>query len=215
MKCPSISECAVQLPETELNRQGYRYVAGIDEAGRGPLAGPVVAAAVILPAGWQHPEITDSKKLSASRRNRLFSTIKDHAIAWSWASCSPEEIDRINILNATFRAMKNAVSMLRVIPDYIIVDGSSTIPTRTPQSAIVKGDAKSLCIGAASIVAKVVRDSIMEKCHLLYPNYNFAQNKGYGTRQHIAAIGRYGACPLHRKSFRAAGGSKYRNLRLF
>ena len=191
-------------PEKILHKYGYSHVAGVDEAGRGPLAGPVVAAAVVLPQNWHHAEINDSKKLSAGKRAKLYHIIAEQCLTWNWALAPPEEIDRINILRASLCAMKMAVESLSIVPDYTIVDGPYPVPTPVAQTPIPHGDARSLSIGAASIMAKVVRDAIMSKYHALYPHYNFAQNKGYGTREHLAALSKHGSCPIHRKSFRKA-----------
>jgi len=189
-------------PEALVYERGYEHVAGVDEAGRGPLAGPVVAAAVILPRGWHHPEIRDSKQLSAGTRSRLYHTIEEHALAWSWSLVGPDEIDRINILQASLCAMQKAVAALGIRPGYVLIDGPHAFSTTSPRTPIIKGDTKSLSIAAASIMAKVVRDAIMEKYHADYPRYNFARNKGYGTGEHIRALRAYGHCPIHRKSFR-------------
>lgn len=189
-------------PEKILQEKGYRHIAGVDEAGRGPLAGPVVAAAIILQPGWNHAEIRDSKKLSAPKRRRLYHIIQEHALAWNWAFIEADEIDTINILQASLVAMRRAIETLQIQPDYIIVDGPHAIPSSIPQTPLIKGDALSLPISAASIMAKVVRDAIMQKYHVLYPDYNFAQNKGYGTKEHIRALSEHGYCPIHRKSFK-------------
>lgn len=191
-----------ERPEQLLYKQGFMHVAGVDEAGRGPLAGPVVAAAVILPPAWGHPGIRDSKKLTPAQRTRLFSLLQEHALAWGWSLCGPEEIDRINILRASLHAMQKALARLQVPPDYIIVDGPHAAASPIPQTPIIRGDAKSMVIAAASIMAKVVRDAIMHKYHALYPQYNFARNKGYGTREHLNALAQHGCCPIHRKSFK-------------
>ena len=183
-------------------REGYRLVAGCDEAGRGPLAGPVVAAAVILPPGWEHADIRDSKKLTPRKRAALFSIIDRYALAWNWAAVDADQIDRINILQASLLAMRQAVERLAAPPEYLIVDGNQPVPTSLPQTSIPGGDGCSQSIGAASIMAKVVRDTIMARFDRLYPRYNFAAHKGYGTREHLAALARYGHCPAHRKSFR-------------
>ncbi len=200
-------------PEKILYRKGYKHVAGVDEAGRGPLAGPVVAAAVILKENWAHPDITDSKKLTEKKRKRLYQIIKDNALSWNWALVEPEEIDRINILQASLAAMKKAVDILEIKPDYIIVDGPHAIPAEIHQTPIIQGDGKSTTIAAASIMAKVVRDSIMLKIHTLFPLYNFIRNKGYGTQEHIRALNVYGACSIHRKSFRKVGKQSERDQR--
>ncbi|MCX8044441.1 MAG: ribonuclease HII [Desulfobacterota bacterium] len=189
-------------PEQFLHEAGFKLIAGVDEVGRGPLAGPVVAAAVILPHHWHHPEIKDSKQLSASQRERLFHDITRHAVTWGWSLCDAGDIDRSNILAATLCAMRKAITQLDPSPDYVIVDGPHAIPTSVQQTPIVRGDQKSPLIAAASIIAKVVRDAIMQKYHVLFPQYNFARNKGYGTREHRDALARYGYCPIHRTTFR-------------
>lgn len=177
-------------------------IAGVDEAGRGPLAGPVVAAAVILPPGWRCGAVRDSKKLTSGRRQQLFSLISGQAVAWSWAYASAEEIDSINILQASLRAMARAVARLHCEPEFTLVDGPHRMPAPVRHEAIVDGDAKSLPIAAASIMAKVVRDSIMQKYHTLYPRYGFHAHKGYGTSAHIRALVQHGPCPIHRRTFR-------------
>jgi ribonuclease HII len=188
-------------PELLLHSHGYCRIAGVDEAGRGPLAGPVIAAAVIFPKDFCCCDIRDSKTLTAAQREKLFQHIQEHAIAWNWAYSPAEEIDRINILQATLLAMKRAVERLPVMPDYTIIDGPHRLQAEIPHTAIIDGDAKSLPISAASIMAKVVRDAIMKKYHLLYPHYNFAGNKGYGTREHLRALEQHGCCPIHRRTF--------------
>lgn len=187
--------------ERRAREGGHTYIVGIDEAGRGPLAGPVVAAAVALPAGYYHPEINDSKQLSARKRDRLYDVIKADAIAVGLGVVESPIIDTINILQATLLAMKEAIQDLPSPPDYLLVDGNRPIPIDIPQETIVRGDALSLTIAAASIVAKVSRDRIMEIYHRQFPQYNFLKNKGYGTGEHRAAIKRYGTCKIHRKSF--------------
>ncbi len=189
-------------PELFLQEQGFSRIAGVDEAGRGPLAGPVIAAAVILVPGWRCDGIGDSKKLSRARREKLFCLIREHALAWSWSSASAEEIDRINILQSSLLAMKRAVELLQCVPDYTLIDGPHRMRAAIRHTAIVGGDAKSLPIAAASIMAKVVRDSIMQKYHTLYPQYGFAAHKGYGTAGHIRALALNGSCPIHRRTFR-------------
>lgn len=175
--------------------------AGVDEAGRGPWAGPVVAAAVIL--GDVVPDgLTDSKRLSATKRERLFEDIMKHALAVSFRSVSPRRIDRIDILRATLVAMRESVMTLPIAPSIVYVDGKQTIPgLHVPQRALVGGDGVCPSVSAASIVAKVVRDRMMHAWDEVYPEYGFAQNKGYGTRQHVAALNDFGPCPLHRFSF--------------
>ncbi|MCP4715554.1 MAG: ribonuclease HII [Deltaproteobacteria bacterium] len=201
-------------PEQALYDLGYSCVAGVDEAGRGPLAGPVVAAAVIFSPQWTDPDIQDSKKLSPGKRQMLHARITREALAWSWALAEPQEIDRINILQASLAAMQRAVNRLAVVPEYIIVDGPHGFSSSIPQTPITGGDGKSLAIAAASIVAKVERDAIMQHYHSVYPRYNFARHKGYGTREHREAIAAHGRCPIHRTSFKiknpvsGAGGGK-------
>ena len=181
--------------------EGYQLVAGIDEAGRGPLAGPVVAAAVILPPGYLNSEINDSKKLSAAKREELYEIINKEAVAIGMMVVDADIIDRVNILQATLQAMRDAVLELPTSPDFLLIDGNQRVPILTPQKPIVKGDALSISIAAASIIAKVSRDRIMEMYHRQFPQYNFQQNKGYGTKEHLDAIKQFGICKIHRKSF--------------
>jgi ribonuclease HII len=188
-------------PEQILSQRGYVHIAGVDEAGRGPLAGPVVAGAVLFPPGWTHPAIRDSKQLTEKQREQLFEVISREALSWNCAAVDHEEIDRINILQASLKAMQAAVASLSPAPDYLLIDGIHPIATQLPQTPLVKGDRRSLATAAASIMAKVTRDAIMKKYHEQYPRYNFARNKGYGTREHFSAIALYGLCPIHRKSF--------------
>ncbi|NPV52161.1 MAG: ribonuclease HII [Firmicutes bacterium] len=187
--------------EEELFQGGYVNVAGVDEAGRGPLAGPVVAAAVILPRGVEIPYLNDSKKLSPGRREALYEIIKGCAVAVSVGVVSHDIIDRINILQATFLAMQEAISKLSVRPDYILVDGRDIPQSILPQKGVVGGDGRCSCIAAASIIAKVTRDRIMIDLDKHYPQYGFAKHKGYGTREHIDALRTHGPCPFHRMSF--------------
>ncbi len=187
--------------ERELEDKGYINIAGIDEAGRGPLAGAVYAAAVILPVGTYISGLNDSKKLSEKKRAELYDIICEKAIAWSVAYSDEREIDEINILNATHLAMCRAVSGLGVKPGYCIVDGNSIKGLEVPYETMVKGDAKSASIAAASILAKVSRDRYICALAEKYPEYGFDKHKGYGTREHIDAILKYGALPIHRKSF--------------
>ena len=187
--------------------KGYKQIAGIDEAGRGPLAGPVVSAAVILPEDFSCPGITDSKKLSAKKRNELFPVIREQAICVATGIASHREIDQINILRASLLSMKRAVENLSqscdfILPDFLLIDGKFTIDMNIDQSAIVKGDSKSISIAAASIIAKVTRDAIMKDLHEKYPLYNFIQHKGYPTKAHKEAILKHGPCPVHRKTFK-------------
>lgn len=184
-----------------MRRQGYAVIAGIDEAGRGPLAGPVVAAAVVLPAGMDLPEVDDSKKLSPAKREELYDLIMASALAVGVGCSDPATIDRINILQATLAAMKTAVSNLAVQPDCLLIDGISKIHVSIPQRTIKKGDGTSLSIAAASIVAKVHRDRMMTDYDADYPQYGFAGHKGYGCVEHLKAIAEHGPCPIHRLSF--------------
>lgn len=188
--------------ENQAHRRGYRVVAGIDEAGRGPLAGPVVAAAVILPSSFDLPGLTDSKKLSETARERLFPEIRRQAIAIGVGLGSPSLIDQINILQATLQAMSLAVQRLQTPADFLLVDGNQPIPLPLPQQALKQGDSRSLSIAAASVVAKVIRDRIMLGLEQRYPGYGLGQHKGYGSRQHLEAIAQIGPSPIHRLSFR-------------
>lgn len=183
-------------------RQGYSCVAGVDEAGRGALAGPVVAAAVVLPRRTEISGINDSKKLTPSRREALFDLIMGKALAVGIGSGDHLLIDRVNILQATLSAMKDAVLGVSPPPDYIIIDGISKIPLNIHQRTIIKGDSVSISIAAASIIAKVTRDRLMADFENRYPGYGFAEHKGYGCASHMAAIARLGPCAIHRKTFR-------------
>ncbi len=187
--------------ENEAYAQGYRAIVGTDEVGRGPLAGPVVAAAVVLPRGVEILGINDSKKLSEKRREALAEEIKAKALAYKIAEVSPAEIDRVNILHAAERAMKEAVEALP-FGDHLLVDGQNQLDVRLPVRNLIGGDSISISIAAASIVAKVYRDHLMVQLDSVYPQYNFAQNKGYGTADHYAALQKYGPSPVHRRSFR-------------
>lgn len=187
--------------EKNAYREGYQLVAGVDEAGRGPLAGPVVAAAVILPSDYINAEINDSKKLTAAKRDKLFEIISRDAVAIGTGIVDTDVIDNINILQASLQAMREAVLELSTSPDFLLIDGLHKIPLITPQKPIVKGDSLSISIAAASIIAKVTRDGIMEMYHRQFPQYNFRQNKGYGTKEHCDAIRQFGMCKIHRKSF--------------
>ena len=187
--------------ERRAREEGYEHVAGIDEAGRGPLAGPVVAAAVILPRDYYHPEINDSKQLSQKKRDQLYAVIKDEALAVGLGVVEAPVIDAVNILQATLMAMREAIADLSFSPDYLLVDGTHRVPISIPQATIIRGDALSLSIAAASIIAKVSRDHIMEIYHRQFPQYNFIRNKGYGTSEHREAIRQFGPCKIHRKSF--------------
>ncbi len=192
--------------EKSLFSQGYRIIAGVDEAGRGPLCGPVVAAAVALGEDFvitpDLEKVADSKKLSAKRREQLFAHIKEHALAVEISVVSNLVIDRINILQASFLAMKNAVAKLSMQPDFVLVDGHMKIPKfDLAQEAIIDGDAQIFAIAAASIIAKVSRDYLMTEFDKEYPQYGFAKHKGYGTKAHLEALTEYGPCPIHRASF--------------
>ena len=188
--------------EAQAATQGYKAVCGVDEAGRGPLAGPVCAAAVILPQDVDIPELNDSKKLSAKKREAIFSVICEKAISYCIAYASVEEIDEHNILQATFMAMNRAIDGLEVQPDYALIDGNRT-PTniKVPCETIIGGDAKSCSIAAASILAKVSRDRLMEEYDKKYPEYEFTKHKGYGTKLHTELIKQYGPSRIHRMSF--------------
>ncbi|MDD4997620.1 MAG: ribonuclease HII [Syntrophales bacterium] len=188
--------------ESKAREDGYRAVAGVDEAGRGPLAGPVVAAAVILPPGYEHPGINDSKKLSSRQRERLYAIIQHDAVSIGVGLSEAPLIDRVNILQATLLAMREAVLELFPPPDFLLIDGLNRIDLATPQEAIIRGDSQSISIAAASIIAKVSRDRLMEMYHRQFPQYNFLRNKGYGTKEHRAAIVKFGRCKIHRRSFR-------------
>lgn len=187
--------------ERELIAKGYKYICGVDEVGRGPLAGPVVCAAVIMPLDRIIEGVDDSKKLSAKKREQLAKEIQETAIACHISLVEAKIIDEINILQATKLCMKNAVEGLKVKPDYVITDGNMKLDIAFPQMSIVKGDAKSYAIGCASIVAKVFRDSLMDELAIAYPQYDFAHNKGYGTAKHIEGIKSCGLTEIHRRSF--------------
>ena len=187
--------------EEELFAQGYKLVCGVDEAGRGPLAGPVCAAAVILPAHLEIPGLDDSKKLSDKRRRELFPIIKEQAIAYGIGLASHAEIDEINILQATFLAMERAIAGLQVKPEFALIDGNREKDFGLPVKTVVKGDSLSANIAAASVLAKVTRDMLMEEAAVEYPGYGFEIHKGYGTRAHYDALRQQGACAIHRMTF--------------
>lgn len=187
--------------ERALWEAGYDLIAGIDEVGRGPLAGPVVAAAVILPKECKIEGVNDSKKLSAKKREELYDVILEKAVSYGIGIVSNERIDEINILQATYEAMRDALSQLSPRAEYILADAVTIPMVSTPQQGIIKGDAKSMSIGAASIIAKVYRDRLMEAYEDVYPGYGFAANKGYGSAEHIEGIKKLGITPLHRKTF--------------
>ena len=187
--------------EAMARRQGYRAVAGIDEAGRGPLAGPVVAAAVILPEYFDLPGLNDSKQISEKKRNQLYPLIYEQAIAVGIGVGRADEVDEINVLQATLKAMSRAVGRLSLPPDFLLVDGITPIPIGIEQKTLKKGDSRSLSIAAASVIAKVVRDRIMVGYDRLFPEYGFAGHKGYGSQKHRDAIAKYGPCVCHRRTF--------------
>lgn len=220
---PLVSSGASGRFEEEGYDRGFKCVAGLDEVGRGPWAGPVVAAAVVIPRGLTHPEIKDSKLLTAGKREELAGWIKEKAVSWGLGIVGPEEIDRINILQASLLAMAQALRELQPVPDYLLIDGPHEIPLEylkdevgrvkdeggggfisafPVQRAIKKGDQLSISIAAASIVAKMARDRMMVDYDKLYPEYGFGRHKGYGSSVHLAALSRYGVSPIHRRSFR-------------
>ena len=188
--------------ENDLRNKGYKYICGIDEAGRGPLAGPVVVASVIMPENSMIEGVNDSKKVSEKKREKLYDLILEEAISYGVGIIGQDEIDEINILNATKKGLTTSLKELTAKPDLIIVDALTHINTLgIPYESIIKGDAKCYSISAASIIAKVTRDRIMREWDKIYPQYGFAQHKGYGTSAHINALKEYGPCPLHRRSF--------------
>lgn len=187
--------------ERQCYSQGFKNVAGIDEAGRGPLAGPVVAAAVILGEGVVIPGVNDSKKLSEAKREFLYEEIKAKALAVGIGMAEVELIDEINILNATYVAMKRAINSLKIEPDYLLLDAVTLKDVDVKQQGIIKGDSLSLSIAAASIIAKVERDKLISSYDSLYPQYNFGKHKGYGTKEHMDNIRKFGLLPIHRRSF--------------
>lgn len=186
--------------ERQLRLQGNQWIAGVDEAGRGPLAGPVVAAAVILNENIPLWGVNDSKQLTENRRETLYNEIFEKAIAVGIGMISAEEIDRINIYQAAKRAMMNAVKSLKIVPDHILVDAMK-LPVSVPQTSIIKGDCRSVSIAAGSIIAKVTRDRLMKKLHETYPHYGFSRNFGYGTAEHLKNLEQFGVCEEHRRSF--------------
>jgi ribonuclease HII len=188
--------------EIKAFEKGCSMIAGIDEAGRGPLAGPVVAASVILPTSFVVPGIADSKRVSPKKRSYLYEKIYQHSVSIGIGIVDSTEIDRSNILKASLLAMALSVKNLAPQPDYLLVDGTFLIPSILPQEAIPKGDARSISIAAASIVAKVTRDRMMERYHQDYPQFGFSSHKGYPTRAHKNAIREFGCCPIHRRSFK-------------
>ena len=187
--------------ERKLRDKGYKYICGVDEVGRGPLAGPVVCAAVIMPLDDIIDGVDDSKKVSEKKREKIAELISQKAIALNICRVEPEIIDEINILEATKLCMKQAVEGLGITPDFVLTDGNMTLNISIPQESIIKGDALSYSIGAASIAAKVYRDKIMDEYAAVYPHYGFEKNKGYGTADHIKGIKEAGLCAIHRRSF--------------
>ena len=187
--------------EQKAAENGYTSIAGVDEAGRGPLAGPVVSAAVVLPMDLEDSGINDSKKLTPKKRDLLHDFIQENAVSVSVGVAEVREIDRINILQASLLSMERAVSGLTVPSDYLLIDGKFTLSLSVAQEAVVKGDSRSISIAAASIVAKVTRDRIMEALHSAYPVYGFDRHKGYSTKAHIEALYKFGPCEIHRRSF--------------
>ena len=196
-----MSEVTMWEIEDSCAAQGYRILCGVDEAGRGPLAGPVCAAAVILPEHLEIPGLNDSKKLTDKKRRELFPLIKEQAIAYGIGIATEGEIDEINILQATYLAMERAVAQLSVKPDLLLIDGNRAKDFGIPAKTVVKGDSLSASIAAASILAKVTRDDMMLELAETYPQYGFDIHKGYGTKAHYAALTEHGACQIHRKSF--------------
>ena len=188
--------------ETEARNSGYRLIAGVDEAGRGPLAGPVVAAAVMIPEGRRFSGVKDSKKMTARARFEAFHRIKGGALTFGIGVVPVSYIEEFNILNASLEAMLRAVQVLDPQPEMILVDGIHTVPTSIKQKCLKKGDQVSRSISAASVLAKVYRDRIMAAYHHMYPEYGFDKNKGYGTRQHLEALKEHGPCPVHRLTFK-------------
>lgn len=186
--------------EDELVKKGIKYICGVDEVGRGPLIGPVVCAAVILPNDFNDEGIKDSKKLSEKQREKMDIVIRENAISIGIGICSNEVIDEINILEATKKAMKEAINNLEVRPQHALIDAVK-LDLIIPSTSIIKGDAKSISIAAASIIAKVYRDNLMKEMAIEYPNYELEKNKGYGTKKHIEALKKYGPCKYHRKTF--------------
>jgi ribonuclease HII len=192
--------CGWKLEKAARNL-GAQIIAGLDEVGRGPIFGPVVAAAVILPLGCRLTGLTDSKQLSEDQRNEFELVIRARAVAWAVAAVDADTIDRINIRRASLLAMRLAVQQLATAPDYLLIDGVDSIDWPCPQQPVVQGDSTSLSIAAASVLAKVTRDRLMLGFHAQFPEYGFAEHKGYGTAKHLAAIEKHGACPIHRKTF--------------
>lgn len=187
--------------ENALHEEGYEVICGVDEAGRGSLAGPVCAAAVILPRGLVIPGLNDSKKLTEKRREELYGVIAEKALAFAWAFADVREIEELNILNATYLAMNRAIEGLDPAPELAVIDGNRSAGINIENRTVVKGDGRCASIAAASIIAKVTRDRYMCELDLKYPQYHFCKHKGYGTAEHYAALRRFGPCPQHRPSF--------------
>lgn len=187
--------------ESALRDSGLTLICGVDEAGRGPLAGPVCAAAVILPPGLCIDGLNDSKKLTEKKRDALYDIITAQAVSWGVGLATPQEIDQLNILQATYLAMRRAVEQLNCVPDYVLVDGNGDPKLSLPTETLVKGDGRAACIAAASVLAKVTRDRLLTAMDAQYPEYGFAQHKGYPTKAHYEAIARCGVTPEHRQSF--------------
>ncbi|MGM0452683.1 MAG: ribonuclease HII [Thermodesulfobacteriota bacterium] len=204
----------VRAFEDQARQNGFFRIAGADEVGRGPLAGPVVSAAVILPAAFSGGGLTDSKKLTAKQRSRWFDRIYEQALTIGIGIVDPVEIDRINILQASLAAMAMAVGNLLPGPDFVLIDGTFAIPVSIEQQPIAQGDSRSISIAAASVVAKVTRDRMMVRYAEEYPEYGFSSHKGYATKSHVAAIRQNGCCPIHRQSFRGVC-PQYRQEKLF
>jgi ribonuclease HII len=202
MLFPSLPAQPMDYFERMHYNQGYKRIAGVDEVGRGPLAGPVIAAAVILPREGIGQKLFDSKKISPKKRENLYELILSKTLGVGIGVVGQEEIDLLNILQATLKAMALAVENLPIPPDFILIDGPHGLKIPIPQKPVRKGDQLSNSIAAASIVAKVTRDRMMLECHQRYPQYNFAKHKGYGTKEHRMAIEKFGICELHRKTFR-------------
>lgn len=193
--------CSLKF-ERKLRKSGVEVIAGIDEAGRGPLAGPVVVAAVILPSAFKHKTLDDSKKLTASRREEIYAFLTGSGcLCWTVEIAGPEEIDRFNILRATHQAMRRAAAALMTTPDHVLIDGLPVRPFPFPHTAVTGGDALSFSIAAASVIAKVTRDRIMVEMEDTYPGYEFARHKGYATALHRDRLRTHGPCPIHRQSF--------------
>jgi ribonuclease HII len=189
-------------PEAFWRFQGIRLIAGVDEAGRGPLAGPVVAAAVILPAGARLPGLRDSKRLTPEARASLDEQIRSLALAWAVREQGPRHIERLGILAASLKAMALAIRALALVPEMVLVDGHQPLPLTYPQQPVIKGDDRCPSISAASVLAKVHRDRLMEACHRRYPQYNFHHHKGYATPEHLEALRCWGPCDFHRRTFK-------------